>query len=47
MTATPQATEATETAPTIVLVGHGMVGLRFLDALAERGVTATQLVVLL
>ncbi|MFI6102833.1 nitrite reductase large subunit NirB [Streptomyces sp. NPDC051310] len=25
--------------PTIVLVGHGMVGQRFLEALAERGVT--------
>lgn len=47
MTATPQATEATETAPTIVLVGHGMVGQRFLEALAERGLTATHRVVVL
>ena len=31
MTATPGPT------PTIVLVGHGMVGQRFLEALAERG----------
>lgn len=47
MTATPQATEATEAAPTIVLVGHGMVGQRFLEALAERGLTATHRVVVL
>lgn len=44
MTATPEATEAT---PTIVLVGHGMVGQRFLEALAERGMTATHRVVVL
>ncbi|NUP18024.1 MAG: nitrite reductase large subunit [Streptomyces sp.] len=44
MTATPEATEAT---PTIVLVGHGMVGQRFLEALAERGLTATHRVVVL
>ncbi|NEE28348.1 hypothetical protein G3M53_23180, partial [Streptomyces sp. SID7982] len=25
--------------PTIVVVGHGMVGQRFLEALAERGLT--------
>ncbi|MET8450733.1 nitrite reductase large subunit NirB [Streptomyces sp. NPDC005209] len=31
--------------PTIVLVGHGMVGQRFLEALAERGLTATHRVV--
>ncbi|WP_328736396.1 nitrite reductase large subunit NirB [Streptomyces bobili] len=41
MTATPGAT------PTIVLVGHGMVGQRFLEALAERGLTATHRVVVL
>lgn len=44
MTATPEATEAT---PTIVLVGHGMVGQRFLEALATRGLTATHRVVVL
>ncbi|MFJ8599747.1 nitrite reductase large subunit NirB [Streptomyces shenzhenensis] len=32
---------------TIVLVGHGMVGQRFLEALAERGLTATHRVVVL
>ncbi|MGW2511931.1 nitrite reductase large subunit NirB [Streptomyces scopuliridis] len=31
--------------PTIVVVGHGMVGQRFLEALAERGVTARARVV--
>ncbi|MGV9252523.1 nitrite reductase large subunit NirB [Streptomyces sp. NPDC003697] len=41
MTATPGAT------PTIVLVGHGMVGQRFLEALAGRGLTATHRVVVL
>ncbi|MEU0333010.1 nitrite reductase large subunit NirB [Streptomyces sp. NPDC006193] len=41
MTATSGAT------PTIVLVGHGMVGQRFLEALAERGLTATHRVVVL
>ena len=41
MTATPEAS------PTIVLVGHGMVGQRFLEALAERGLTATHRVVVL
>ncbi|RZB15318.1 nitrite reductase large subunit [Streptomyces sp. F001] len=35
------------TTPTIVLVGHGMVGQRFLEALAERGLTATHRVVVL
>ncbi|WP_105971789.1 nitrite reductase large subunit NirB [Streptomyces geranii] len=44
MTATPEATEAT---PTIVLVGHGMVGQRFLEALADRGLTAAHRVVVL
>ncbi|MFF0157839.1 nitrite reductase large subunit NirB [Streptomyces sp. NPDC005263] len=33
--------------PTIVLVGHGMVGQRFLEALAARGLTATHRVVVL
>jgi nitrite reductase (NADH) large subunit len=33
--------------PTIVLVGHGMVGQRFLESLAERGLTATHRVVVL
>ncbi|AXK34780.1 nitrite reductase large subunit [Streptomyces armeniacus] len=34
-------------APTIVLVGHGMVGQRFLEALASRGVTGRARVVVL
>ncbi|MET9497011.1 nitrite reductase large subunit NirB [Streptomyces sp. NPDC006552] len=33
--------------PTLVLVGHGMVGQRFLEAAAERGLTATHRVVVL
>ncbi|MFI8106695.1 nitrite reductase large subunit NirB [Streptomyces sp. NPDC086023] len=33
--------------PTIVLIGHGMVGQRYLEALAERGLTATHRVVVL
>ncbi|MEV0438474.1 nitrite reductase large subunit NirB [Streptomyces spectabilis] len=33
--------------PTLVLVGHGMVGQRFLEELAERGVTGTHRVVVL
>jgi nitrite reductase (NADH) large subunit len=33
--------------PTIVLVGHGMVGQRFLEALADRGLTAAHRVVVL
>ncbi|WP_055527815.1 nitrite reductase large subunit NirB [Streptomyces graminilatus] len=41
MTATDGAT------PTIVLVGHGMVGQRFLEALAARGLTAAHRVVVL
>ncbi|MGW1538704.1 nitrite reductase large subunit NirB [Streptomyces sp. NPDC002309] len=41
MSATPGPT------PTIVLVGHGMVGQRFLEALAERGLTRTHRVVVL
>lgn len=35
------------TTPTLVLVGHGMVGQRFLEALAERGLTDTHRVVVL
>jgi nitrite reductase (NADH) large subunit len=38
---------ATQTTPTIVLVGHGMVGQRFLEALAARGVTGSARVVVL
>ncbi|MFJ9035920.1 nitrite reductase large subunit NirB [Streptomyces sp. NPDC102406] len=34
-------------APTLVLVGHGMVGQRFLEAAAERGLTQTHRVVVL
>ncbi|WP_329134053.1 nitrite reductase large subunit NirB [Streptomyces sp. NBC_00670] len=41
MTTAPGAT------PTLVLVGHGMVGQRFLEALAARGLTATYRVVVL
>lgn len=37
----------TSDTPTIVLVGHGMVGQRFLEALAERGLTVTHRVVVL
>ncbi|MFF9017470.1 nitrite reductase large subunit NirB [Streptomyces sp. NPDC014870] len=37
----------TPTSPTIVLVGHGMVGQRFLEALADRGVTDRARVVVL
>ncbi|MEU6115180.1 nitrite reductase large subunit NirB [Streptomyces sp. NPDC047117] len=33
--------------PTIVLIGHGMVGQRFLEALADRGVTGSARVVVL
>ncbi|MFI1399907.1 nitrite reductase large subunit NirB [Streptomyces sp. NPDC020681] len=33
--------------PTIVVVGHGMVGQRFLEALAERGVTGRARIVVL
>ncbi|MGY0486678.1 nitrite reductase large subunit NirB [Streptomyces sp. WG-D5] len=33
--------------PTIVLIGHGMVGQRFLEAAAERGLTDTHRVVVL
>ncbi|RNL71044.1 nitrite reductase large subunit NirB [Streptomyces sp. I6] len=35
------------TTPTIVLVGHGMVGQHFLEALAERGVTGRARIVVL
>ncbi|AGP58014.1 nitrite reductase large subunit NirB [Streptomyces rapamycinicus] len=42
----PRTTKSAETAaPTIVLIGHGMVGQRFLEALAERKVTETARVV--
>nr|WSW69351.1 nitrite reductase large subunit NirB [Streptomyces sp. NBC_00995] len=34
-------TSTAAAAPTIVVVGHGMVGQRFLEALADRGLTAT------
>lgn len=45
---TPPASPPTPpTLPTIVVVGHGMVGQRFLEALAERGVTARARVVVL
>lgn len=32
-------TAPTAGVPTIVVVGHGMVGQRFLEALADRGLT--------
>ncbi|MFE5209864.1 nitrite reductase large subunit NirB [Streptomyces sp. NPDC056600] len=44
---TDSAAPAHGAVPTIVLVGHGMVGQRFLEALAERGLTATHRVVVL
>jgi len=48
MTAAANAGDSADgTAHTIVLVGHGMVGQRFLEALAERGLTATHRVVVL
>ncbi|MEU8682462.1 nitrite reductase large subunit NirB [Streptomyces sp. NPDC048611] len=52
MTSTPPHPEATPaaapgTAPTLVLVGHGMVGQRFLEELADRGVTGRARVVVL
>ncbi|MFD0381063.1 nitrite reductase large subunit NirB [Streptomyces sp. NPDC127112] len=37
----------TEPLPAIVLIGHGMVGQRYLEALAERGATATHRVTVL
>ncbi|MGW0733792.1 nitrite reductase large subunit NirB [Streptomyces sp. NPDC002851] len=43
----PRPANAAPGSPTIVLVGHGMVGQRFLEALAERGLTATHRVVVL
>ncbi|MFI6942851.1 nitrite reductase large subunit NirB [Streptomyces sp. NPDC050418] len=36
-----------DTLPTLLLVGHGMVGQRFLEALVERGVTGTHRVAVL
>ncbi|MFD7133957.1 nitrite reductase large subunit NirB [Streptomyces sp. NPDC059894] len=47
MSTTTTAPVGTGPRPTIVLVGHGMVGQRFLEALAERGLTATHRVVVL
>lgn len=41
------AMSTTPTSPTIVVVGHGMVGQRFLEALADRGVTERARVVVL
>ncbi|MER5459525.1 nitrite reductase large subunit NirB [Streptomyces sp. NPDC002668] len=38
---------STPTTPTIVVVGHGMVGQRFLEALAERGLTGRARIVVL
>ncbi|MEU2154200.1 nitrite reductase large subunit NirB [Streptomyces sp. NPDC019396] len=40
-------TATTPNTPTIVLVGHGMVGQRFLEALAERGATERARIVVL
>ncbi|MFJ9340642.1 nitrite reductase large subunit NirB [Streptomyces sp. NPDC101733] len=37
----------TDPSPTLVLIGHGMVGQRFLEALAERGATATHRITVL
>ncbi|WKX70216.1 nitrite reductase large subunit NirB [Streptomyces sp. XD-27] len=49
MTKPTESTQRTQPAqparPTIVLIGHGMVGQRFLEALADRGVTGTARVV--
>src|SRR5882757_5225667 len=46
-TARPTIVQPSTARPTIVLVGHGMVGQRFLEALADRGVTARARVVVL
>ena len=46
-TGTPTESPAPGAAPTIVLVGHGMVGQRFLEELADRGVTERARVVVL
>ncbi|MFY1676790.1 MULTISPECIES: nitrite reductase large subunit NirB [unclassified Streptomyces] len=43
----PRTAPPTGSRPTIVLVGHGMVGQRFLEALAERGLTDTHRVIVL
>ncbi|WP_280526720.1 nitrite reductase large subunit NirB [Streptomyces glebosus] len=45
----PEATPAAApgTTPTLVLIGHGMVGQRFLEELADRGVTGRARVVVL
>lgn len=37
----------TEPLPAIVLIGHGMVGQRYLEALAERGATRTHRITVL
>ncbi|MFJ2819149.1 nitrite reductase large subunit NirB [Streptomyces sp. NPDC087294] len=47
MTSTVSSVGSGPLLPTLVLVGHGMVGQRFLEALAERGVTATHRIVVL
>ncbi|REK85890.1 nitrite reductase large subunit [Streptomyces inhibens] len=52
MTSTPPHTDTTPktppgTPPTIALIGHGMVGQRFLEELADRGVTERARVVVL
>ncbi|WP_279350850.1 nitrite reductase large subunit NirB [Streptomyces endophytica] len=52
MTSTPSLPDAApatspDTAPTIALIGHGMVGQRFLEELADRGVTERARVVVL
>jgi nitrite reductase (NADH) large subunit len=44
---TTPTTPATPATPTIVLIGHGMVGQRFLEALAARGITGNARVVVL
>ncbi|MFI0236200.1 nitrite reductase large subunit NirB [Streptomyces sp. NPDC016845] len=41
------ATDMATSKPTLVLVGHGMVGQRFLEAAGERGLTGTHRVVVL
>ncbi|MGP4111111.1 nitrite reductase large subunit NirB [Streptomyces sp. 4N509B] len=46
-TQTTRATQAPPNARTIVLVGHGMVGQRFLEELVDRGVTTRARVVVL
>ncbi|MGW2224024.1 nitrite reductase large subunit NirB [Streptomyces formicae] len=43
----PSSQSSPDRRPTLVLVGHGMVGQRFLEAAAERGLTATHRIVVL